>query len=150
MHRVFPELSIRMRYPSQQVTHSSINRTIYRRIACECGLATENSRSKYMDHLCICIQVHVVAGTKRYAIGDRKCCAPVPETPLPKVEEAGSLGKNFGFMQMSKILHAAKYCFRPIRFAMIRRLVLAFCAVDWVLQLIPFCFNRRSRFGVRS
>ena len=58
----------------------------------------------------------------------------VPEMPLPRFDEAGSLGTNFGIMQMSKILHAAtKYYLQPIRFALIRRPALAFCAVDWAL-----------------
>ena len=57
----------------------------------------------------------------------------LPETPLPKFDQSRGLGTNFGIMQMSKILHAARYSFRPIRSTNIRRPVLAFSAVDWDL-----------------
>ena len=61
----------------------------------------------------------------------------VPENPLPKFDEALCLGTYFGIRQMSKISHAAKYRFWPIRFRTIRRPALVFSAVDWALQLIP-------------
>ena len=74
------------------------------------------------------IQTHVVVGTKRYIIGHLSGKA-APQTPLPKFDQPGSLGTNFGIIPISKILHAAKCCFRPIGFARIGRPVLAFCAI---------------------
>ena len=73
------------------------------------------------------------------------------ETPLPKFEDVHSLGTSFGIMQMSKILHAAKCCFPPIRFALIRRPALVFCAIFWASQFFPFYYDRgRSVFGVKG
>ncbi len=54
----------------------------------------------------------------------------VAENPLPKIDLAHSLGTDFGIRQMSKVLHAAKYCVWPIRFGIIRRPAPAFSAVD--------------------
>ena len=77
------------------------------------------SRLKCRDHPCMYIQIHVVVGTKRRSGISLATLSgkPALETPLPKFEQPGNLGTNFGIMQMSKILHAAKRCSRPISIA---------------------------------